>query len=187
MSSKVEKNMSKNNENKIKLSGSVIQTILLSLVFLGTAVSAYYSYQASSTLDNIVKGIAPSAKTAKTNTVSISKKYAKDYTLEKAKESGKPVVAVFYADWCGYCKKFAPTFAKIIKKKQFKNNLSAAFVNCEAPENAKYVQEYNITGFPSVYMINFKTGEKVRVPNNTLFTQNAEKDLLKTFVEFSKK
>ena len=169
----------KNTEKECKC-GKILQTVLLALILVGTSVSAFYSYKTSKVLDGIVEPQGAQAKT-------ITETYAKGQTLAAAKESGKPVIAIFYADWCGYCKKFAPTFAKIIKKREFKSNLAAAFVNGDDPNNAEYMQEYAIEGFPTVMMINFKTGEKTKVPNNLLFMQTAEKDLLTKFVEFSKK
>ena len=87
----------------------IAKIVVAGLILLCSATSAFYSYKTSKTLDAI---IAPQAAQSK----SITEAYAKGKSLEEAKATGKPVVAVFYADWCGYCKKFAPTFAKIIKK-----------------------------------------------------------------------
>lgn len=158
----------------------IAKIVVAGLILLCSATSAFYSYKTSKTLDAI---IAPQAAQSK----SITEAYAKGKSLEDAKATGKPVVAVFYADWCGYCKKFAPTFAKIIKKRQFKSNLAAAFINGADESNSKYMKEYNVQGFPTVIMINFETGEKTRVPNNLLFTPSAEKDLLTKFLDFAKK
>ena len=156
---------------------------LLSLVLVGTLVSTYYAYDTNKMLNGAAAGTQSSG-----TPVSISEKYAKDdYTLEKAMDSGKPVIALFYADWCGFCQSFAPTFARIIKTRDFKKNLAAAYVNCDDPANDKYIKEYKIEGFPSVFMINPKTGEKTKVGNNLLFVADAEKSLLKRFVEFAQK
>ena len=34
-------------------------------------------------------------------------------------------------------------------------------------------------------MVNFKTGEKVKIDNGQLFTANAKKELLNKFIEFA--
>lgn len=165
-------------EEKKCCMGKVLQIVLLLLIFISSTVSAVYSYKTNALLSGGAK-----ANAQKT----ISKAYAKNQTIEKAMKSGKPTIVLFYADWCGYCKRFAPIFNDIVKTRKFKSNLSVAFVNGTLPENAKYMAEYKIEGFPTVYMVNFKENEKVKVENNLLFTQNAKKDLLEKFLEFAQK
>ncbi len=89
----------------------------------------------------------------------ISKSFAKKLTYAKAKESKKPMIVLFYADWCKFCKMLAPNFAKTIKKKEFKENFVAAYVNCDDPANAELVAQYEIHGFPTVYYVS-PAGEK---------------------------
>lgn len=89
----------------------------------------------------------------------ISKSYAKKLTYAKAQESKKPMIVLFYADWCKFCKMLAPDFAKVIKKKAFKENFTAAYVNCDDPANADLVAKYEIHGFPTVYYVS-PEGEK---------------------------
>lgn len=168
----------------------VFNGVVLIAVLASSITSAYYSYSVNKTLDAIIKGIQPSAAQAAPATDSndsITKKYAKNRTLEKAQKTGKPIIAFFYADWCGYCKRFAPTFEKITKNGDIKSNLAVAYINCEAPENAHLIGEYQIQGFPTVYLINPKTGIKEQVNNSELFTATAEKDLTQRFVSFAKK
>lgn len=167
----------------------LLNCTLLALILISTIVSAYYSYSANKTLNAIIKGIQPGAAQAApaVSNDSITKKYAKNLTLEKAQKSGKPVVAFFYADWCGYCKRFAPTFARIAKNNKIKSNMAVAYINCEAPENAHLIGEYQIQGFPTVYLIDSQTGVREKIDNSELFTPTAEKDLVEKFLKFAKK
>lgn len=110
----------------------------------------------------------------------ISEKYDKGQSFEKAQKTGKPMVVWFYVDWCGYCKRFAPVFAKVIKTKEFKDNFAAAFVNCEDPNNQKLMEEYRIEAYPTVFVVK-PDGAKVQVDNPKLFTPDADKTLIKEF------
>ncbi len=112
----------------------------------------------------------------------ISEKYDKGQSFEKAQKTGKPVVAWFYVDWCGYCKHFAPVFDKVTKQKDFKKNFAVAFVNCEKPENQELVAKYKIEGYPTVYVVK-PDGSSVHVDNQKLFEPDAEKQLVKDFLE----
>ena len=113
-----------------------IVALLLSLIFPIIMLVTYVSN--------------PNLKYAK---VVISKKYDKGQTLSIALEPKKDTVALFYADWCGYCKRFAPQFHKVTSSKEFKKDFAVAYINCEAPENTDVVKEYGIKGFPTVYLI----------------------------------
>ncbi len=157
----------------------ILQIILLVSILACSAVSAYYSYNTNM----IITGGAQT-KAAK---ASITKAYAKDNTIEKAKAAGKPTVVLFYADWCGYCQKFAPTFYDVVKTRKIKSKLSVAYVNGSLEENQEYMKEYGIAGFPTVYMVDFKTGEKEKLSNSLFFNPDTKKVLTKMFLDFAKK
>ncbi len=108
----------------------------------------------------------------------ISKKYDKGRSLDKARETQKPIMVFFYTDWCGFCQRFAPTYDKITKDKRVKKNFAVAFVNCENPDNSKYVKEFNITGFPTVFVID-KDGEKTQLDNHSFFGDDAKEEVIK--------
>lgn len=158
--------------------------ILLSLILILTLFSVYFSYTTNKMLNDIISGNqAGAAHAASASNNSITKKYAKDNTLAKALKAEKPVVAFFYTDWCGYCQRFAPVFYKITKN--IKSNISVAYINCEFSENAKFIKEYGIKAFPTVYLIDPKTDVKVQVDNSELFASTAEKDLTDKFLKFA--
>ena len=109
--------------------------------------------------------------------VVISKQYDKGQSFEKAVAKEKPMLVFFYTDWCGYCQKFAPTFAKIAKSKEIKKNLAVAYVNCEQSSNQKTIQEYEIQGFPTVFVV--KDGKKIQLDNHKFFADDAKEELTK--------
>ena len=114
----------------------------------------------------------------------ISKKYDRGRTFEKALKKNKPVIVWFYVDWCGYCQKFAPVFDEVIKNKDIKKKFAVAFVNCDNHDNQKLIQEYKVQGFPTVFVVNPKTGEKIQLDNFKFFTPTAQEDLVRDIKEF---
>ena len=181
--------MSKNKEKtncKCKSKRHLVKNIVLFLILASALTSAVFSVLSYRTLNALLTG-APvkQEQQAKQPNVSITEKYAKNKEFAKAQESGKPAVVLFYVDWCGYCQRFAPIFSEIIKKKAFKSNLSVAFVNCEDSANQELMKEYNVQAFPTLYMVDFKSGTKVQVDNNELFGSNVKEALLDKFVKFA--
>ena len=114
--------------------------------------------------------------------VVISKQYDRGRSLEKARETQKPIVVFFYTDWCGFCQKFAPVFDKITKSRAIKENFAIAFVNCEKEENHKHMEEFNVQGFPTVYVIK-QDGTKEQLSNNTFFNDDSEKVVKEKMLE----
>ncbi len=127
----------------------------------------------------------PAPKRAANNdSEKLSKKYDNGMTLDKALTKGKPVAVLFYADWCGFCKRFTPTFAALSKDKELKKKYVFAYVNSENPEARKLMQQYNVTGFPTLYLINPKTVDKAHVSNALMFQGDAEATLKDQFLKF---
>lgn len=95
-------------------------------------------------------------------------KHPSDYhigiTYEEAlKADEKPMLAVFYVDWCGYCMRFMPKFKTL--SSIYKNKYNFVMINAEAPEYAKLVEDVGIGGFPTVYMLDPKYDNRVLMPN----------------------
>lgn len=79
------------------------------------------------------------------------------YTNDNFKDSIKEGFAVvdFYADWCGPCKMFAPTFDEVAG--EMSDKLSFGKVDVDAtPELA---QEYGVQSIPT--LVFFKDGKEV--------------------------
>ena len=95
-------------------------------------------------------------------------KHPSDYNIgisfEQAKNSEKPMVALFYVDWCSYCLKFMPKFS--ILNKIYKDKFNFVMVNVEGSnENLKLANEMPIAGFPTVYILDPKYDNKVLISN----------------------
>lgn len=75
-------------------------------------------------------------------------------TYQEVTDTEKPIVAMFYVDWCGYCRRFMPNFGKMAKK--FNKDYNFVVINCDNAENLQLVKDYHIMGFPTVYMIDNK-------------------------------
>ncbi|MBD5403317.1 thioredoxin fold domain-containing protein [bacterium] len=82
---------------------------------------------------------------------------------DKAIKGNKPIVALFYADWCHYCIKFMPTYQSL--SKIYKDDFNFAKVNVEDPKYEKTVREIGITGFPTVFLIDPKYDNRVLLSN----------------------
>lgn len=60
----------------------------------------------------------------------------------------RPVLVMFYAPWCGFCKQMKPDYSAAATELKPKFVLAAIDVN--RPENAVIRKAYNITGFPTL-------------------------------------
>lgn len=82
---------------------------------------------------------------------------------EKAMSGNKPVIALFYADWCGYCIRFMPTYEKL--SKIYKKDYEFTKVNVEDKKYLNVVNDMGITGFPTVFLLDPKYDNKVLLSN----------------------
>jgi len=89
---------------------------------------------------------------------------SKPADLEEQISSGKKLV-LFYADWCGHCKKVKPDWDEAAKQMN-KDEKKMIKVNCgEGTKDDKAVMEkYNIDGYPTIII--FQDGKPSKYEGN---------------------
>lgn len=87
--------------------------------------------------------------------------YDMGITYEKASQEDKPMIAVFYADWCTYCIRFMPKLDKV--RNIYKDQFNVVLINVEDEANKDIVDEYRISGFPTVYLIDPEYENRIHI------------------------
>ena len=87
--------------------------------------------------------------------------------------STQPVFVMYYANWCGHCKRTKPEFQKLMDSNN--TNVKVIMIDCEAPENADLVKSQNIKGFPTIrYYSNGLTGDYEEYSGERSYTNFVE-------------
>ena len=115
--------------------------------------------------------------------VVISRQYDKGRSLQKAMDTNKPMIVFFYTDWCGFCQRFVPTFDKVTKKSEIKKNFAIAYVNCEKETNQRFMNDYGVDGFPTVFVVDDK-GQRLQLNNGILFNDDSVEVITDQALEF---
>ncbi len=153
----------------INFTNVVIITLLI-LSLLINVYCAYNTYKVERIL-SIAIGGQPAAKPQKRPS---DYKIGMDY--EKAVKSEKPMMLLFYADWCHFCIDFMPKYEALYK--EYKNKYNFVKINVEDPQHAAEVEKYAITGFPSVFLVNTQKDTHIQLDNSTFGEiKNLEKNL----------
>lgn len=99
--------------------------------------------------------------------------YKSNTTYAQAIKQDKPIITVFYVDWCSYCLKFMPQIKTL--QNTYKNKYNIVTVDCESPEGKILAQQYRIGGFPTVYIIDPEFDNRVHIDNTYYGDMNALK------------
>jgi len=85
-------------------------------------------------------------------------------SYEEAIVSDKPMLALFYVDWCGYCMKFMPKYKTI--SNLYKKDFNVVMLNAEYPEFQELVQDVSLGGYPTLYILDKKYDNRVLLSNS---------------------
>jgi len=72
----------------------------------------------------------------------------------KTKPKKKATFTFIYADWCGHCRKTKPVWAKLEKAVKTIGEYEIVYkqLDAEAPENAKWIEMYNVAAYPFIIL-----------------------------------
>lgn len=163
---------------------------LLTLVAVATTFTAVTNYQVKGLLSN---GAAPSqAPAAEAPAPAPAQegpsKKPSDYHFgipyEKAVKAKKPMIVLFYADWCGFCVRFMPIYEELYKN--HKDQFNFVKVNVEDKKYEAAVKKYEIAAFPTVFMVNTKTDKREQLQNENFGDMSKLNQLMNDFYNKNK-
>ncbi|KAH8612603.1 Thioredoxin Thioredoxin like domain [Trypanosoma vivax] len=70
-----------------------------------------------------------------------------------ALDAAKDALVMFYAPWCGHCKRLHPTFEEVAKVYQNEKDLVIANLDAADSANSELATRYNVKGFPTLVFL----------------------------------
>ena len=90
-----------------------------------------------------------------------------EQALEVAKSANKLVLANMSAIWCPACRKLdKQVFSDEKVKTQINQHFVYARIEYDSPEGERFMQNYQVTGFPTLLVLNAKGEKLVQLPIN---------------------
>lgn len=77
-------------------------------------------------------------------------------SVESEMENGQKLFVLFYAPWCGHCKRVMPVWQDLAGKYSNAPNVKVRQLNCD--EHGQEAEKHEIQGFPTIIL--FKDGQK---------------------------
>lgn len=111
----------------------------------------------------VAYGVNMMSKNSKPMTPS---EYKIGVTYDDAMNGDKPVVALFYVDWCGFCQRFMPKYRTL--SKIYEDKFNFLMINAEDEARKSLVEDVRLTGYPTVYVIDPKYNNRFLL-NNAIY------------------
>lgn len=106
---------------------------------------------------------------------------SKEDSSPKTKPKKKATFIFIYADWCGYCRKTKPVWKKLEETVQTVGEYEIVYkqIDADAPENAKWIEMYNVVAYPFIVLTIDANQKKVFSGERSIsgFTKFLEKHL----------
>jgi thiol:disulfide interchange protein len=120
---------------------NLLIAVIASMIFLSSCENTFQREGVNSK--------QPSTKTPKQNEL--------DLSIEKSKETGKPVYLYFTGKSCSYCREFE---GKVLSKPAVKEKLKEViFLKVDAHKNTSLTQKFNIQGIPTGILLKIANGQ----------------------------
>ena len=97
--------------------------------------------------------------------------YELDMTYDEALKQNKPVILLFYTNWCGACKRALPLIKA--QREKFGETFVFTSLNAEDTTYADTIKDYRLRCFPTVYIIDPKYDNRVHLEVSYLFNADA--------------
>lgn len=100
--------------------------------------------------------------------------------LAEAKKTGKPVIVVFSASWCGPCQKMKKDVYPSDAVKPYQDKFVWAYLDVDDRVNAKAGEQYGVNGIPHIEVVNAEgksLGQQVGSTGPDAFTAFLDKAL----------
>ena len=103
---------------------------------------------------NISPSGSPSSKSKFNESVKTANANAKNDSITK------DTVLIFYAPWCGHCKRSMGEFKDAVSQ----GNGKVMMINSDDPDSKELIEKYNVNGFPTIMKA---SGEKYTGPRTS--------------------
>ena len=165
-------------KNMNKKNVIIITVILLAVLLTAIGGIEYYQYKKFKETKRKPAEMIPVDLSGEPRRPS---QYPAGIDYNEAMKSNKPVLVLFYADWCGYCIRFMPIFQTMSEK--YDDEMIFSKVDVEDPQYVELVKKTGIGGFPTVYIFDKKYDNKVLLSNSDLMDFDSFKGEIERFMK----